>query len=382
LKKIVFKYINGNISHEEKKLLKYWLMKPKNKETFREYIKIHALLNQKGNKVDVETAYKNILDKVQKPSKPLIKRLPLWTRYVGAACIIVLLVLFTGIQRFKRGAIDNDVTIQNNIVPGSNKAILQIEDGSDIELKGEEFVKLSNAVSNGKEIVYSTVKSNIKEVTYNTLTVPRGGQFMIVLSDQTKVWLNSESKLKYPVSFVDGEDRAVELIYGEAYFDVSPSTLHLGAKFKVLNQVQVIEVLGTEFNLKAYKGDNSIYTTLVEGSVHVISTNSKEVLLPNQQLRLNIKTNNLDMQFVDVYREISWKQGVFSFKKKPLRDIIEVLSRWYDMEVVFEKEPLKHILFTGTIKKELGIIDVLEIITEPEDIGYEIKDKKIIINQK
>src|SRR5690606_33390781 len=146
------------------------------------------------------------------------------------------------------------------------------------------------------------------------LTIPRGGQFNVVLSDGTEVWLNSDTQLKYPVNFVEGQDREVELVFGEAYFDVSPSTEHGGSKFKVMNNAQEVEVLGTEFNIKAYRDDINVYTTLVEGKVVVGNGDLKQYLTPNQLSHLNLENNSIKVRVVDVNVETSWKKGIFTFK--------------------------------------------------------------------
>nr|WP_281501004.1 FecR family protein [Cellulophaga sp. F20128] len=238
-----------------------------------------------------------------------------------------------------------------------------------------------NVTSNGEEIVYNKKKSNSKdEIAYNTLTVPRGGQFYLVLSDGTKVWLNSESKLIYPVNFVDGMLRKVELVYGEAYFDVSPSIEHKDTKFLVFNDHQEVEVLGTEFNIKAYNNEDSIYTTLVEGKVSVSNMESKQKLIPNQQTKLNLKNKSIGVQEVDVYSEISWKKGLFSFKGKTLKEIMVVLTRWYDFEVEFANEELENVKFNGVLSKKDSIKEILNVIKKTKFINaYEIKNQKITI---
>jgi ferric-dicitrate binding protein FerR (iron transport regulator) len=210
--------------------------------------------------------------------------------------------------------------------------------------------------------------------------VPRGGQFQITLSDGTEVWLNSESQLKYPVTFTDGETRKVELVYGEGYFDVSPSTNHSGASFSVYNKSQEVKVLGTEFNIKAYKDEATIYTTLVEGKVAVTANNNNIILTPNQQSSVNLNNNTLTVNTVDIYDETSWKEGVFSFNKKSLKEIMQVLSRWYDMDVTFENKKIENIGFNGALGKEQNIEEILETIKSFGIVkNYEINNKSIII---
>ena len=165
------------------------------------------------------------------------------------------------------------------------------------------------------------------------------------------------------MDFIEGESRQVELVYGEAYFDVSPSSNHNGADFKVLNDNQEVQVLGTEFNIKAYKDEANIYTTLVEGKVAVDFNGEKQYLQPSQQSNLDINT----------------KDGVFSFRNKPLNDIMKVLSRWYDIKVVFNSQDLEFLTFNGSLDKKLSIAEILSIIASTNNISYEIKNKTILL---
>jgi transmembrane sensor len=272
------------------------------------------------------------------------------------------------------------VIVNTTIESGTDKATLTLGDGTQVSLEKGTSFQTQNANSNGEEIVYEAGERKTTEVAYNYLTIPRGGQFFVKLSDGTQVWLNSESQLKYPVNFIEGETRKVELVYGEAYFDVSPSTEHRGVKFKVFNQSQEIEVLGTEFNIKAYRDEPNIYTTLVEGKVRVNSAVSNQILKPNQQTNLNLEANSMTITEVNVYNEISWKDGVFIFRKKPLGDIMKVLSRWYDVDVHFANPELKDLGFNGVLGKDQNIEDILETIKNFGVIeDYDIENNKIIL---
>lgn len=273
----------------------------------------------------------------------------------------------------------NSEIAKHNIKKGTSKAILTLANGTEIKLDENLNYSNNNAKSNGTEITYN--KSEAKaETAYNYLTIPRGGQYHIKLSDGTEVWLNSESQLKYPISFKEGGTRKVELVYGEAYFDVSPSSNHKGVGFKVYNKSQEVQVLGTEFNIKAYKDESRIYTTLVEGKVKVISDKVNKNLIPNQQSDLNVKTNNIKITTVDVYNEVSWKEGLFVFSEKSLKDIMKVLSRWYDMNVVFMDTEIEKEEFNGLLRKDQEIEGILSSIKNFGIIkSYEIKGKEVII---
>lgn len=387
--KLISLYTTKEISEAECIELEQWLNEaPENEVLFKDFLLLYKKSRQVSfaDTIDKDKAWSTIVSKLE---NPLVKNIEQkeskvfslnnrWFKYAAAAVVIGLL---TTTYVFRNNFFNNPIEIAPAIVntnikieAGTDKATLTLEDGSVVVLKSGNTFQTKNASSNGKEIVYKTSEQNKTKTAFNYLTIPRGGQFFIKLSDGTQVWLNSESQLKFPVAFVDGEIRQVELVYGEAYFDVSPSTKHKGSRFKVLNKSQEVEVVGTEFNIKAYKDETNVFTTLVEGKVNVTMANRKERLTPNQQLNLNIITNVSVLKSVDVYDEIAWKEGVFSFKRKSLEDIMIVLSRWYDLDVKFANPELKKSGFNGIVGKDQKIEDILETI---KSYGV-IKDYKII----
>ncbi len=296
-----------------------------------------------------------------------------------AASLLLLISISLIVSKTNPLKIETPQVAHKEILIGSDKATLTLEDGSVIALeKGKSFSE-GNASSNGEKLVYN---SNGKAATIanNLLTIPRGGQFFVQLADSTKVWLNSESQIKYPVAFVDGQTRQVELVYGEAYFEVSPSTKHKGSRFKVKTQEQNVEVIGTEFNIKAYRDETAIYTTLVKGVVAVSNAAKKQILTPNQQSKITEYNGNISVAEVDVYNEISWRKGLFVFKGMPLKDIARVLSRWYDVDIVFADPALGNVKFNGVLNKNQKLEDILTTIKNINFINaYEKKDNKIII---
>ncbi|WP_308991289.1 FecR domain-containing protein [Mariniflexile litorale] len=319
------------------------------------------------------------LDKIK--SKIIIPVKKTYWRYAAAAAVVGILATS---YFFKDDLPTNSekekvVKLNNLIEKGTDKAILTLDDGSNITLEKGNTFQTNTINSNGTKLVYNSSKKTSSEIKYNYLTIPRGGQFYLKLSDGTQVWLNSESQLKYPVAFIDGGNREVELVYGEAYFNVSPSSKHKGAKFKVLNKNQEVEVIGTEFNIKAYKDETNTYTTLVEGKVALNYDGKKQNLLPSQQSNLNTNTNDLALEMVDVYNVVSWKDGVFSFENKSLKEIMKVLSRWYDMEVVFENKAIENIEFNGILDKNQDIKEILSIIKNFKAINKYVIEKKTVI---
>ncbi|GEL09662.1 FecR family protein [Flavobacterium glycines] len=372
---LVAKLLDGSITPKELDKLLYFFLNNQEIENWPDHLGSKEEVKERiHEKIRLELDF----DK-QKETKiiPLYKK-PFFKYAVAAS--VVLFVAFTFVFKNQHQDIVPAKVVANKIEIGTDKAMLTLEDGTNVVLeKGKSYTD-KNANSTGKELFYNKSNSSSNKVVYNYLTIPRGGQFAITLSDGTKVWLNSETKLKFPVNFEEGKARGVELVYGEAYFDVSPSTAHKGAGFTVYQKKQQIHVIGTEFNIKAYKDDSNIATTLVEGKVEMQFANVKQKLIPNQRANFDLKTNKVKIAKVDVYSEICWKDGVFSFEDKPLDEIMKVLSRWYDIEVVFENESIKKEQFNGVLIKDRKIDEILRSIKNSGIINkYEFKNKTLIL---
>ncbi|MBP9600896.1 MAG: FecR domain-containing protein [Lutibacter sp.] len=375
---LIEKYLDGKTTLEELKLLVNY---------YESYQHEHAWVEALGNEDAVRNRMLiNILEELENSEKT-VKVIPIYKKPLFKYAVAASLIAFVSLTFFFKNEDTNeaeikvvDTIIKPVIEIGTDKATLTLGDGSQIALeKGTSFQR-QNTTSNGEEIVYESGKSKSDIIEYNYLTIPRGGQFSIKLSDGTQVWLNSESKLKYPVKFVEGKLRKVELVYGEAYFAVSPSSAHKGAKFMVFNDSQEIEVIGTEFNVKAYKDESNVYTTLVEGKVAISIEDRKQHLVPGQQLYLDKTSKTLLIKSVDVYNETAWKDGVFSFENKTLKEMMEVLSRWYDVEVIIENKSIENEEFVGVLRKNQNL---KEILTNIKNFGiiknFEIHDKKVVL---
>lgn len=371
---LIEKYLDGEISIEElKKLVSYY-------ESFQ---KSNEWVEELGSESELKNKIlSNILESIQEDA-PKVKIVPFYKKpifkYAVAASIALLMALnfvFTKPDPIK---IEPTLVDSKDIVIGTDKATLTLADGSQVVLESGESYKTANANSNGKEIIYYSEATTSSEVQYNYLTIPRGGQFFIKLSDGTQVWLNSESQLKYPVHFVSGKTREVELVYGEAYFDVSPSVHHQGAKFTVKNESQSINVIGTEFNVKAYHTENEIVTTLVEGKVEIEKEKDRVFLNPNQQSVLNKHNDVMEIKEADVAQEISWLKGLYSFDDTSLVDIMRTLSRWYDFDVVFKNVEKQSYVFTGVLERSKSIQDILKNLEATGEVHFNIDNKMITI---
>lgn len=380
--KLIYKSIANIINADDKITLENWLKLDDNKTLYNNIIDKNNIQNKYElfNNIDADKVYRRLEAQILKDQEVIIPlyRKP-WLKYAAAASILLISTLTVFLNKDDNTPeFTEPIIVNNQIETGTDGAILTLESGEEVALEKGTSYQTQNAISNGEEIVYSNASS--KEIAYNTLTVARGNQFFINLSDGTKVWLNSESQIKYPISFNDGETRQIDLVYGEAYFDVSPSIDHKGADFKVYHKEQEVQVLGTEFNIKAYKDEINIYTTLAEGKVTVNTPNTNQILAPNQQSNLNIENGDITIIKVDVSIETAWKDGVFNFNNMPLKNIMKILSRWYDMDVVFENKELETKVLTGSFKKKYSIEEILLTINNTNTInGYEINNNILTI---
>lgn len=277
------------------------------------------------------------------------------------------------------------------IIPGGNKAILTLANGSKISLtdvKNGEVANQSGIVitkNRDSQLVYqpATMSSMAKEIAYNKIETPKGGQFQLILSDGTKVWLNAASSLRYPSVFGQGE-RKVELD-GEAYFEVAKNT---AKPFLVSSSKQIVEVLGTHFNINAYTNEPVVSTTLLEGSIKVSSpfTNTYKIIRPGQQSLIDRDDDDDDsgikVKNIDPDEAVAWKNGYFMFEKEGLASILRKVSRWYDVEIENPQgEKLDKLLFSGTLSKYSDVSKVLRKLELTESVRFKIMGRRIIVMQ-
>lgn len=279
-----------------------------------------------------------------------------WGRRVAVAAVILL--LGAGAWYWANQS-KTSHTIVQNIKPGSNKATLTLADGSTVMLDsaGHQLIQQGGTAitQSGGQLQYN-VQNNTSSISYNTLSIPRGGQFRITLPDGTNAWLNAASSLRYPTAFT-GKERMVE-VTGEAYFEVAKDA----AKpflVKINNQVTV-QVLGTSFNINAYSDEAEINTTLLEGSVKVWKEEESMILSPGQQARIKAAKINL-MKDVNVNKIVAWKNGLFNFEDDDLGEVMRQIARWYDVEVVFEAG-IPERLYWGEIRRNTPLNKVLEML--------------------
>ena len=227
-------------------------------------------------------------------------------------------------------------------------------------------------VSVGQQMIYHAEKVQLKEEIFNTLSVPRSTEYQVQLSDGTRVWLNSESELRYPVDFVSTERKV--FLRGEAYFQVAKDTTK---PFRVVVNDMMVEALGTGFNINAYQDDNCLRTTLVEGKVRVSYSDTRQecILVPGEQAVL--KEGVLTSGQVNVDDIIAWKKGRFMFSDMPLETIANQLERWYDVEIRFDDTVAKYYRFTGVMKRYNELEQVLGLIEETTNVRFKVEGRQV-----
>lgn len=321
-------------------------------------------------------------------SKGLIdKRVKRSLSKILAYAAAILFPLFSGISVYwflNNKAVQPIVTI-SKIEPGAKHAVLIMDNGNNVNLIDESkksLVEDDGTVIKNKNDVLSYAGQNqkqAKKTLINTLIVPKGGEYNLVLSDSTRVFVNSKSKLEFPVRFT-GNKREVTL-EGEAYFEVSKDKTR---PFIVTIKGIQVEVLGTSFNVKAYPDDEVSYTTLVEGKVKLNGANklTDECFLnPDQQAVYNPSTTGMLIQKIDAQQVIMWTKGRITFSNQTLDEIMKSLSRWYDFNYRYEEEALKMIKFEGGLNKYESINPIIDIIQRTGKVKVTIEGKEVLFSK-
>lgn len=263
-----------------------------------------------------------------------------------------------------------------DITPGANKAILTLADGATVTLDsaGHQVIQQgATAVhQQGGRLQYEA-KRRGPVVAYNTLATPRGGQFQVVLSDGTKVWLNSESSLTYPEVFIGSERKVV--LSGEAYFEVSRNEQQ---PFAVHTDHAIVNVLGTQFNLNAYQDESAVKATLLQGSIRLSGGASTALLSPGEQGVITGGRPGIEKKHVNVNQEVAWKSGYFIFRNSTIQDIMRQVGRWYDIEVEY-RGGLPRGTFGGIYSKNKDLQELLKGLELTGLVHFKIEGRRVIV---
>lgn len=356
IKKLLKRYLAGECTPEERMRVEQW----------------YGQLDIQAEEPAKEQVEEDIIDIRDRLRRSPIRRIAPWYHYAAAVAAVLLLTVgvyyqFKPSDRFKSSGKTATIASQPDIAPGGNRAILKLANGKEIILDGSPNGEIAQEGAHAifknvdGELVYQLGEANTSDATiprFNTMRTPRGGQYHLVLPDGTKVWLNAASSITYAINGNLGE-RLVKL-EGEAYFEVAKDATR---PFRVESKGQIVEVLGTQFNINSYLDEPVAKTTLIEGSVRVAETaEHKTVMLrPGQQAALD-RQSHLSVKQADVSDAVAWKNGKFSFNRADIGMVMRQLSRWYDVEVVFKgKKP--EITLSGEVYRNTHASKVLEILS-------------------
>ncbi|WP_316748646.1 FecR family protein [Pedobacter gandavensis] len=373
---LIEKYLSGRCTAAEQQQVEDWyVMRAKELEDLFEKPDYGQLNNEIWAGIAMNTS--TVVRKVQ-----LLKKL--------AIAASVVLCLGLAFYFYKQPTLNHSliITAAKDIAPGGNKAFLTLADGKRISLTDAKDgaiaelsgIKITKTVDG--QLIYHVSgvpgKGNPK-IEYNLIETPNGGQYQIILPDGTKVWLNAASSLRYPLSFAGLANRKVELLRGEAYFEVSKDKKH---PFLVKTEQQEVAVLGTHFNINSYGDDvTGTKTTLLEGLIRIspLDPGGKSALLkPNQQAVLTERV--LKVSVADTEQAVAWKNGYFKFQEENIESVMRKIARWYNVKIQYSgKIPTDGL--GGTMSREQNLSNVLDMLQATGLVKFKITGNTVIVSQ-
>ena len=385
---LIWRVLDGKASEGEIRGLKGWIEeKESNREYFRQWKKIWNMTNGPTLSVSRKQREKErFLKSIHQLYAGKVRKRRIIHYWPVAASVVLLVGVFVGfaLNEWSQMKADQGITQTERIVPGV-KAELILSTGERVCLaQRSEFIEgmKESGIRNDSLAGLNYVGAKIQgkeigeEIVYNTMQIPVGGFYQLKLADGTKVWLNSLTQLRFPVTFA-GEERKVYLT-GEAYFEVARDSVH--PFIVATDEGMEVKVYGTEFNVDTYR-KGTVKTTLVNGKVGIrVSATGEEVRLsPNQMALFTKVTQSIQVENVDPYGAIAWKDGKFVFEDEPIEEIMERLSRWYDVKVFYANERIKKHTFTGIITRFADISDVLHLMEETAAVEFRIQGDTVTV---
>lgn len=367
-KLIARKILGDTLAPEEEVALQAWLSDERNAATYEEVKRldlVSAML-----RLEREDYGERMVARFRRTQQRRMLRLFLRRASVWAGVAAVVALLFLAVPRSaRRLAGDSTQQTAMTIVPGEAKAILTLADGQQIDVTGGDHRVVDRLLDSVSMALADTVA-----VRYNTLSIPRGGEFRYELADGTRVWLNAESELRFPETFGGGERRVY--VKGEVFFDVAHDEAH---PFVVSTGRGDVRVLGTRFNLTDYAG-TPLAATLVEGRIRFHTPDGRDYdVRPSQQLTFDEAGGTVDVQTVDVSVYTAWVDHQFFFRNQSLEDIMTTLSRWYDFHPVFADDSLRGIRLSGRLYRGDDIRVLLDSYERAAGIRFVIRGENILV---
>jgi len=371
-------FINRTLTTREHDELDLWV------EESDDNVELFAQLTDERNineamtfmkSLDKDKAYKKVRSQIGVQDK---KRN--WLLPMSVAAIFLIAVGIGWLIRSK--AVDsvpssNGVAATTDIPPGSAKAVLHLASGKAIALGKESNGTIAKegsvAINAGEQTLTYSGSTHSSTSIYNTLTVPKGGKYKLILSDGTQVWINAASSIKYPAVFNSSERKVV--VEGEAFFDVAKDEKK---PFIVEGNGTTIQVLGTSFNVSTYSDEPSQTAVLVSGKIKVVAANKQQELAPGQQANIGT-TGDITVTAANVQAATAWKDDRFVFKEEPIENIMRQLARWYDVKVVYKGTINYH--FSAKISRNQPISTILRLLEETKRVHFTIHTDTIEVNQ-
>lgn len=378
--RLIFLHVQGMTDNAQEKELNEWRsVSPRHEELFQRMLSSEHVEKSISRFVKTEEEEERGWRQLQQKARSgrSVRKIK-WFPYAAA---IVLILSVGGVFYFSGDKEQNrNLPIAKNEVqvPGS-RAVLILPDGRKVDLENEVLRSdLAQSDSlllvSARSLKYRDIDSPDTTEIFHTLEIPRGGEYLLTLSDGTMIYLNSESTLSFPVKF-QGKERKVYLT-GEAYFKVAKNTEH---PFVVTAGELEVLVTGTTFGVRAYKDEKDIQTTLESGQVTVRVEGKSVKLVPNKQVLFNKSTMGLEVRDVDVDLYLAWVDGRLVYDNCPLEKILTDLGRWYNIDVFYSRDELRSYQFSLNMKKHEEFTQVLELIGKTGEVQFEIKDNTVIV---
>ena len=378
--RLIFLHIQGMTDNAQEKELDEWRsVSPRHEELFQRMLSSDHVEKSISRFVKTEEEEERGWRQLQQKARSgrSVRKIK-WFPYAAA---IVLILSVGGVFYFSGDKEQTEILpiAKNEVqVPGS-RAVLILPDGRKVDLENEVLRSdLAQSDSlllvSARSLKYRDIDSPDTTEIFHTLEIPRGGEYLLTLSDGTMIYLNSESTLSFPVKF-QGKERKVYLT-GEAYFKVAKNTEH---PFVVTAGELEVLVTGTTFGVRAYKDEKDIQTTLESGQVTVRVEGKSVKLVPNKQVLFNKSTMGLEVRDVDVDLYLAWADGRLVYDNCPLEKILSDLGRWYNIDVFYSRDELRSYQFSLNMKKHEEFTQVLELIGKTGEVQFEIKDNTVIV---
>jgi len=359
LVKLLTRYNNGTCTEAEKLLV----------ESLHLYS--HPIEGMEADELTKEEIWQGIEE-----SLPLGRKKRRWPLY-GAAATILFLIGFSIMQRVSRAPLTLPSHQLVDIPSGGNRATLKLSNGLKIELdslnSGVSIHSSALTYLDGSPVINQSATGHMASATYHELVTPNGGQYQVLLSDGTRVWLNAASSLRFPSEFAK-DCREVE-VSGEAYLEIAKDT---NRPFRVNTKTQKIQVLGTSFNVQAYPDEQLERTTLITGKIKIESKDFSEIIHPGYCAA--ITANGGSIQEVDIDEATAWKSGYISFNEQTLESIMRQISRWYNVSVTYQ-DVNPSLRFGGRVSRYANVSEVLQRLELTEQIRFKIYERRIVVTK-